>query len=121
MRIIDEYKSQNAKVATANEGDLPGLAAKGVVLMLSASSRHVQEIFDARREDGHPRLLATTDDNAGDGHGAGPVPFDYGAAVGDPGRRPGPPFGWAARRGPGVDWKPPKREPKAAGATTSPW
>ena len=29
MRIIDEYKSQNAKVATANEGDLPGLAALG--------------------------------------------------------------------------------------------
>ena len=39
MRIIDEYKSQNAKVATANEGDLPGLAAKNCLLYTSPSPR----------------------------------------------------------------------------------
>ena len=110
MRIIDEYKSQNAKVATANEGDLPGLAAKKVSwkMLCGVVKDTFKEIIDARAEKmGITRLLATTYDNAGDGHGAGPVPFDYGAAVGDP---------WApplARRAVPVDWKPAKREPKA--------
>ena len=120
MRIIDEYKSQNAKVATANEGDLPGLAAKKVSwkMLCGVVKDTFKEIFDARAEKmGITRLLATTYDNAGDGHGpgGGPVPFDYGAAVGDPWAplaRPAVRLGGAAQ-GPGVDWKPAKREPKA--------
>ena len=109
MRIIDEYKSQNAKVATANEGDLPGLAAKKVSwkMLCGVVKDTFKEIFDARAEKmGITRLLATTYDNAGAGDGGGPVPFNYDAAVGDP---------WAplARRAVPVDWKPAKREPKA--------
>ena len=74
MRIIDEYKSQNAKVATANEGDLPGLAAKKVSwkMLCGVVKDTFKEIFDARAEKmGIARLLATTYDNAGDGAGAG--------------------------------------------------
>ena len=118
MRIIDEYKSQNAKVATANEGDLPGLAAKKVSwkMLCGVVKDTFKEIFDARAEKmGITRLLATTYDNAGDGHGpgGGPVPFNYDAAVGDP---------WAplARRAVPVDWKPAKREPKAEARAAAP-
>ena len=82
---------QNAPVSYRPDelaATIGGLAAKKVSwkMLCGVVKETFKEIFDARADKmGITRLLATTYDNTGDGDGAGgPVPFDYGAAVGDP-------------------------------------
>ena len=100
FKKVHEFKSDNARVAMAGEGDLPSLAKKKV--SFRDMSGMIRNAFDALWDDrekkmGIEKLLNATYDNA-DPHAAAPV-----AAAPQP-------LGGAAR-GRAVDWKPPKREP----------
>lgn len=105
FKKVHEFKSDNARVAMAGEGDLPSLAKKKV------SFRDMRDLirgaFDAlwnerEKKMGIEKLLHAVYDNA-DPHAAAPV-----AAAPQP--LGGVALGGAAR-GRAVDWKPPKREP----------
>ena len=101
FKKVHEFKSDNARVAMAGEGDLPSLATKKV--SFRDMSGMIRNAFDAlwderEKKMGIEKLLNATYDNA-DPHAAAPIV----AAAAQP-------LGGAAR-GRAVDWKPPKREP----------
>ena len=107
FKKVHEFKSDNARVAMAGEGDLPSLAKKKV------SFRDMRDLirgaFDAlwnerEKKMGIEKLLHAVYDNA-DPHAAAPV-----AAAPQPLGGVAFALGGAAR-GRAVDWKPPKREP----------
>ena len=92
LRIIDEFKSQNAKVATAVRATCR-LAAKKVSwkMLCGVVKETFKEIFDARAEKmGITRLLATTYDNTGDGTRPGRSSLRRRRRSATPGRPPRP-------------------------------
>ena len=106
FKKVHEFKSDNARVAMAGEGDLPSLAKKKV--SFRDMSGMIRNAFDAlwderEKKMGIEQLLNATYDNA-DPHAAAPVVAAAPQPLG------GVALGGAAR-GRAVDWKPPKREP----------